>query len=131
MSKEEKDLTPEEKEQILIDDLAEDGITINEDGSRTFSCQETEIISGMVTEMTIEEPNGYIFEKLGYPFKILDSDSYDEKNGGVTEIEMASKKLNRYWESCSRAKMAKCDARKFSITDAKKAHKVIMGFFGK
>ena len=89
---------------------------------------------GDIDQLVLSEPNGFNFEKLGHPFKMLSSDgkSDDDVDGDKSvEIELNIKKLNRYVELENTPQLGFGEARALGMKDGENARNAMLDFFGK
>ena len=88
---------------------------------------------GVIEELKLSEPNGFSYEKLGQPFKML-SGSKESKLQGEdepVEIEMNIKKLYRYIEASNNPQLGFGEARLLCMKDSNNAQAGMLDFFGK
>ena len=127
----EEPIEPEEAIFTVEDDEEKDWKEV--DGYRVVELS-APITSGpnTINELRLSEPNGFNYEKLGQPFKMMSSSKKvkfeDDEEDVVIEINI--KKLNRYIELCNTPQLGFGDARLMGMSDAKKAHGAMLDFFG-
>lgn len=132
MDDSEQQADPEEVIFVVEEDAEEKGWT-DVDGFRVVVLS-TPIKSGQgtINELRLSEPNGFNYEKLGQPFKMMSSSKkkLDDDDEEDVVIEINIKKLNRYIELCNTPQLGFGEARLMGMSDAKKAHGAMLDFFG-